>query len=87
MGVTIGRKILKGGATVDHSAGNYDVGSSLQKYVKTFVGLAGANLGLTACWTATAFPTCGTTDGFFPGLTSASGPSTFLKDLNQNGGK
>lgn len=50
------------------------------------MGLAGANLGLTACWTAATIPTCNAKDGFFPGATSGSGPSVFLKDLNTNGG-
>lgn len=86
MGVTLGRKVIKGGNAIDHSAGNYDVGPSLKNKVKTFIGLAGANLGLTACWTATTMPTCGTKDGFFPGAMPSSGPSTFLNDLNVNGG-
>lgn len=86
MGVTIGRKVVKGGIATDHSSGNYEVGPSLKDKVKTFVGLAGANLGLTACWTASTIPTCNAKDGFFPGTTSASGPSVYLKDLNTNGG-
>jgi triacylglycerol lipase len=49
MGVTIGRKIIKGGI---EPAGNYDVGSSLKDKVNIFVGIAGANLGLVACWSA-----------------------------------
>jgi hypothetical protein len=39
------KKIIKG-------AGNYDVGPSLKDKVNTFVGIAGANLGLVACWSA-----------------------------------
>jgi triacylglycerol lipase len=86
MGVTLGRKVIKGGIATDHSVGNYDVGPSLKDKVNTFVGLAGANLGLTACWTATTINTCNTKDGFFPGALSTSGPSVFLADLNKNGG-
>ena len=86
MGVTIARKVIKGGTAIDHSAGSYDVGPSLKDKVKTFIGLAGANLGLTACWTSTTMPTCSTKDGFFPGATPASHPSDFLNDLNTNGG-
>lgn len=85
MGVTIGRKIIKGGTATDHTSGTYNLGASLSGKVKTFVGLAGANLGLTACWTASAIPTCNTKDGFFPGTIPTSGPSTFLNDLNTNG--
>lgn len=84
MGVTIGRRIIKGGSTSDHSQGKYDVGASLKPYVRTFIGLAGANLGLTACFSP-AMPTCGTVDGFFPGYTATAGPSTYLKDLNNDG--
>ena len=86
MGVTIGRKVVKGGSATDHVSGEYEVGPSLKDKVKTFVGLAGANLGLTACWTASAIPTCNARDGFFPGALSTSGPSKFLNDLNTNGG-
>lgn len=86
MGVSIGRKVIKGGVANDHSAGDYNVGDSLKSKVNTFVGLAGANLGLTACWTASVLPTCSAKDGFFPGATSFSGPSKFLNDLNTNGG-
>lgn len=84
MGVTIARQIVKGGSAIDHAAGTYQVGNSLKDKVNVFIGLAGANLGLTACWTSSVLPTCGTKDGFFPGATSFSGPSQFLNDLNKN---
>lgn len=86
MGVTLGRKAIKGGVAVDHSAGNYDVGNSLKDYVHSFVGIAGGNLGLVACWQAITLPTCSTKDGFFPGASSFSAPSEFLNNLNTNGG-
>ena len=87
MGVTLARKIIKGGIGYDHSAGGYDVGPSLKGKVKNFIGIAGGNLGLVACLgVATALPTCNTRDGFFPGATSFSHPSDFLNDLNINGG-
>lgn len=81
MGVTIGRKIVKGGSTVDHVDGTYDLGPSLRNRVKVFVGLAGANLGLTAC-VGGGLPTCNAIDGFSPGLLPTSGPSKFLAALN-----
>lgn len=84
MGVSLGRRIVKGGSTTDHSAGKYDVGPSLNSYVRRFIGLAGANQGLVACVSPT-LATCGAVDGFFPGYTAVSGPSTFLKDLNNDG--
>jgi len=86
MGVTIGRKIIKGGSATDHSDGTYNVGNSLKDKVKTFVGLAGANLGLTACWNLGTIPTCSNVDGFNPGALSTSGPSKFLAELNNGGG-
>ena len=49
MGVTMARKIIKGGITKDHRDGLYDLGQSLHLKVKTFVGIAGGNMGLTAC--------------------------------------
>lgn len=85
MGVTIGRRIIKGGTTVDHAAGNYDVGSSIKDKVSVFIGLAGANLGLTACWNGGVIPTCSNVDGFNPGALSSSGPSKYLNDLNSGG--
>jgi len=82
MGVTIARKIIQGGAATDHQDGSYDVGPSLSSKVKTFIGLAGANLGLTACWNQGIIPTCSNVDGFNPGALATSGPSKFLADLN-----
>jgi pimeloyl-ACP methyl ester carboxylesterase len=49
MGVTIGRKIIKGGKAEDHIQGTYDVGASLKARIKTFVGIAGGNLGVATC--------------------------------------
>ena len=43
MGVTIGRKVAKGGKAQDHIEGTYDVGSSLKDKIKAFIGLAGGN--------------------------------------------
>ena len=87
MGVTLARKVLKGGSAKDHKDGVYNIGDSLAPYVKSFVGLAGGNLGLANCVASSVIPTCGDVDGFYPGLTILSGPSTFLHNLNQNGGK
>lgn len=86
MGVTIGRKIIKGGQAVDQKEGTYSVGESLSSKVHTFIGLAGANLGLTACQGMSIIPTCSNIDGFSPGMLATSGPSKFMADLNNNGG-
>lgn len=87
MGVTLGRKIIKGGAANDSLAGgSYTLGSALTTSVDTFVGIAGANRGLTACYlSGPTTPTCGSTNGFYPGyLVGGFGPygvSPFLVDL------
>lgn len=69
MGVTLGRKIVKGGPGHDELAGgDYYLGEPLTKRVKVFVGLAGGNYGLAGCFTeGFLLPTCGMTNGFFPG--------------------
>jgi triacylglycerol esterase/lipase EstA (alpha/beta hydrolase family) len=64
MGVTLGRKVVKGGKGVDHKAGTYEVGGSLANKVKVFIGLAGGNLGLVACRTASTITTCNRLMGF-----------------------
>jgi triacylglycerol lipase len=88
MGVTLGRKIIKGGQVIDHIEGNYTIGPSLHDKVRAFIGLAGANYGLTACYGVSPdkYPTCNKVDGFYPGLMASSSPSTYLSQLNVEGG-
>ncbi|HYC88553.1 MAG TPA: lipase family protein [Thermoanaerobaculia bacterium] len=87
MGVTLTRKAIKGGSGNDSLAGGaYNLGASLTSSVDTFVGIAGANRGLTTCYmTGPTTPTCGNTNGFYPGyLVGGFGPygvSAFLVDL------
>jgi triacylglycerol lipase len=89
MGVTLARKAIKGGASNDLLAGgNYNLGSPIN-YVDSFVGIAGANRGLTSCYsTGGSTPTCANTNGFYPGyLIGFYGPygvSNFLTELNSN---
>jgi hypothetical protein len=54
--------------------------------VKSFIGIAGGNLGLVSCHGASVIPTCSDVDGFNPGLLSTSGPSKYLAELNNGGG-
>lgn len=88
MGVTLARKAIKGGSAYDSSAGGtYSLGSSLTALVDTFVGIAGANRGLTACYqTGPVTPTCSDVNGFYPGyLIGIYGPydvSSILVDMN-----
>lgn len=87
MGVTLMRKVIKGGAANDSLAGGaYNLGASLTTSVDAFVGIAGANRGLVACYNSgPTTPTCGNTNGFYPGyLVGGFGPygvSSYLVDL------
>jgi triacylglycerol lipase len=88
MGVTLGRKAIKGGPASDAlDGGSYNLGSSLTSSVDTFVGVAGGNRGLTSCYlSGPTTPTCGNTNGFYPGylvgLLGPYGVSSFLTELN-----
>jgi hypothetical protein len=84
MGVSIGRKIVKGGSAEDEKEGIYNVGNNLTSRVKSFIGLAGGNLGLSACMGQVLLPTCSSIDGFDPGSTPTSGPSKFLSEINNS---
>ncbi|CAJ0957112.1 unnamed protein product, partial [Mesorhabditis belari] len=67
MGVTLGRKLIKGGP-ISASDGNCDVGAALTKNVDVYVGLSGANYGLCTCEASGAlYPTCNKDDGLWPG--------------------
>lgn len=86
MGVTLARKAIKGGWAHDAAdGGDYYVGGSLTSRVDTFVGIAGANRGLVACYNSgPTTPTCGSTNGFYPGWWNGygvSGRSAFLQEL------
>ncbi len=86
MGVTLARKAIKGGTANDSLAGgSYSVGSSLTSKVDTFVGIAGGNRGLYSCYlSGPTTPTCGNTNGLYPGYLVGlliTGRSAFLNDL------
>jgi triacylglycerol lipase len=87
MGVTLARKAILGGAANDAADGGaYNLGSALTSSVDTFVGISGANRGLTNCYVSgPTTPTCGSTNGFYPGyligLTGPYGVSSFLVNL------
>ncbi|CAD6191585.1 unnamed protein product [Caenorhabditis auriculariae] len=68
MGVTLGRKIIKGG-TVKASDGNCDLGPTINDKIEVFLGLAGANYGLCNCegGSATLEKTCNRENGLWPG--------------------
>ncbi len=90
LGVTLARKAIKGGMAYDPLAGGYyDLGPSLTSSVDTFIGIAGANRGLTSCYlSGGSTPTCDATVGLYPGyLVGLLGPyyvSSYLVDLNSS---
>ncbi len=91
MGVTLSRKAIKGGSGNDLlNGGNYYLGGALTNSIDTFVGIAGANWGLTNCVGLAATPTCGSSNGFYPGTYNVFfglvGLSDILSDLNSSGG-
>jgi triacylglycerol lipase len=86
MGVTLARKAILGGYATDAlEGGQYYIGPPLTASVDTFVGIAGANRGLTSCFqTGGATPTCAATNGLYPGYWNGfgvSGRSAFLENL------
>jgi triacylglycerol lipase len=83
MGVTLARKAIVGGDASDALAGGaYDLGPALTDRIDTFVGIAGGNRGLSTCYfTGPSTPTCGATNGFYPGSAPGFGLSLFLGDL------
>ncbi|MCP3136778.1 lipase family protein [Pyxidicoccus xibeiensis] len=91
MGVTLARKAILGGWANDSAAGgDYYVGAPLTSSVDTFVGIAGANLGLTSCYqTGPTTPTCGSTNGLYPGYLYfgvVTGRSAYLNNLRSTSG-
>lgn len=90
MGVTLARKAIKGGSAYDAAAGGtYSLGASLTSSIDAFVGIAGANRGLTACYmTGPTTPTCSDVNGFYPGyLVGILGPygvSQILTEMNSS---
>lgn len=90
MGVTLARKAIKGGSANDLAdGGDYFIGGSLSDRVDTFVGIAGGNQGLASCYLAPTTPTCGTTNGFYPGFPfglSIIGQSNIIQDVNDTRG-
>jgi triacylglycerol lipase len=87
MGVTLARKAIAGGAASDLlDGGAYELGPALTAHVDAFVGISGGNLGLSSCFlTGATTPTCGATNGFYPGTRAGVGPvvgrSAFLDAL------
>jgi triacylglycerol lipase len=85
MGVTLARKAILGGRLVDER-GWLDLGPSLASRVGGFVGIAGANQGLSVALRNPLVRVWNPINGFFPGIPSPVGPvgkSLILQDLNR----
>uniref|UniRef100_A0A7E4ZW84 Lipase n=1 Tax=Panagrellus redivivus TaxID=6233 RepID=A0A7E4ZW84_PANRE len=100
MGVTLGRKAIKGGQLTTPNR-TCNLGAPLTNKVDTFVGISGANYGWCNCegWGEDLEKTCNRVNGFWPG--NSCGPnkldcggimlpcgtpkySSFLEDLNSD---
>ena len=91
MGVTLARKAILGGYATDSlEGGQYYIGPPLTASVDTFVGIAGANRGLVSCYqSGGSTPTCGATNGLYPGYwngVGVSGRSAYLQNLSSSSG-
>jgi len=74
MGVTLARIAIAGGTATD-GQGTYGLGPALTERVDAFIGIAGANLGLSSCWATGGWvPTCGRVEGLWPGTRYGLGP-------------
>ncbi|CAI2353967.1 unnamed protein product [Caenorhabditis sp. 36 PRJEB53466] len=78
MGVTLGRKLIHGGA-VNASDGECNLGESISAKIDVFVAIAGANYGLCSCaGTLGLFSaTCNKKNGFWPGDACGAYTSTY----------
>ena len=68
MGVTLSRRVLKGGL-VKAAESPFDLGPPLTPNIDNFLGLAGANYGLINCGLEAMkmLPVCSPLNGFYPG--------------------
>lgn len=84
MGVTLGRRVIKGGQ-VNAAAMPFNLGVSLANKVDTFIGIAGATWGLTICYELPMYATCNSLNGFYPGYAvGPMGMSNYLQELNND---
>jgi triacylglycerol lipase len=82
MGVTLGRRVIKGGRV---NSDSFDLGVALTNKVDAFVGIAGANWGLTTCYELPMYQTCNNNNGFYPGyMAGPVGLSDYLSELNND---
>ena len=86
LGVTMARRAILGGLEVDIDGSTYDIGQPLSESVDTFIGIAGANLGLASC-TFAVTEVCDDELGLYPGTWSngdLENQSALLETLNSS---
>lgn len=84
MGVTLGRRVIKGGK-VNGASTPFYVGPSLANKVDTFIGIASASWGLVTCYELPFYATCNSLNGFYPGYAiGPMGMSKYLQELNDD---
>lgn len=74
MGVTLTRRVLKGGV-VNGVEGAYNVGDPLTSKIDTFLSLAGGNYGIYTCKGHKSDKCCNDIDGYWPAKPYEDGPS------------
>ncbi len=85
LGVTLTRKAILGGAFTDANNQSVQLGPPLTEFVDVFVGIAGANQGLSSCYGALT-PACSAVDGLYPGTSigfGITGQANILQQLNR----
>ena len=79
MGVTLARRAIQGGLYRDEAGATVDLGAPLGGKVAVFVGLAGANYGLSSCYLAAAAPTPGFSRGKWSVSRSWGAPASWRR--------
>lgn len=85
LGVTMARRAILGGIELDSEGNAYDLGEPLTAYIDSFVGIAGANQGLSSC-AYSITPICSSSLGLYPGWWSGysvNDQSQFIQTINE----
>ncbi|MAA80302.1 MAG: lipase [Deltaproteobacteria bacterium] len=84
LGVTMARQAILGGEGFNDDGHRFTIGPSLRDKISVFIGIAGANQGLSQCY-GSFMPICSVQNGLYPGSWNGLevvGMSHFLQQLN-----
>ena len=84
LGVTMARQAILGGEGFHDDGRRFWIGPSLEDSISVFIGIAGANQGLSQCY-GSFLPVCSSTNGLYPGSWNGfevMGQSQILQNLN-----